>query len=146
MSTRGAKKETLKLRRDEFIERLKPELVRLSNELHDGQYAPNRTEYDLYGVDVIDKTTVSLGVAGKWADVAAACGLEVASFKYYYQCARGRKVEWSALRKTRQPTDDDLALTTRRTFDGIPCFDKPRRDVAHVPGVGEVKRWAWMVR
>jgi hypothetical protein len=88
----------LRAKRDEYLERIRPEVLRLAEELHDGLYAPSQSEYMQFARKPVDRTTTTKAF-GPWGNVAAACGLKLADAKYYYHKAKERNAEWEALEK-----------------------------------------------
>ncbi len=125
------------------------EMLRLSVELHGGQYAPCRGEYDSYSSkDAPTVTFISKRYPGGWKVFCEACGLVMAEYSYYYAEARKRREQWEAMERPsavevgkerdRMEKDERMGLCVR---------DVPRVDVWKSPKDG---RWyqglAWEVR
>ena len=82
--------------REEYLARIQPELLRLSQELHDGIYAPNQSEYFRHASNPVDKTTI-LRAFGPWKNVVNACGLTLGDFTYYYARKPRDSSEWKRI-------------------------------------------------
>lgn len=120
------KKENALSRREEIIDAITPEILRLSMELHGGQYAPNQSEFEIYAEGQMPNRTLLHHTFGKWSNVAAVCGLTLADPGYYYHKAKERQQEWEQLAKTppsrtsrkpseRQQADAPMGLFVRET-------------------------------
>src|SRR3990167_5167150 len=96
MSSRTAKrKAAIQAQREEITALILPEMYRLSQELHGGQYAPNQAEFVLFAEgNMPDRTKLSMAF-GQWRNAAGACGLPLAPPTYYYDKRKER--ETSAL-------------------------------------------------
>lgn len=84
------RKATAQAQRAEIATCILPEMHRLAEELHGGQYAPNQAEFALYAVDMPDRTKLSMAF-GEWKNACADCGLTLAEPQYYYQKRRERE-------------------------------------------------------
>lgn len=73
-----------------FIEESVAEMHRLSQELHNGLYAPNSTEFEAYSTKGNSRKAINRKF-GRWESFVAYCGLQSApSRAYYYQAAKDR--------------------------------------------------------
>ena len=139
------------------------EMHRLSKELHDGEYAPNASEFEYYLTgDAAGRSTIC-NAFGAWGNFVEFCGLKMADRKYYFAAFKRRGISIDAQKQAEaadaetrmdavaEKTEHLLAkrrraLDDRYIRDGITVFDTPRVDVAYVPGVGMVARLAWLVK
>lgn len=121
-----AERSRAESKRADFLEMILPEMHRLSLELHNGLYAPNQAEFEIFADDSMPHRTQLNYAFGKWSKVAEACGLTVAEPGYYYHKAKERQVEWSRLAKERpertsersserQQADAPMGLVVRET-------------------------------
>jgi hypothetical protein len=99
----------IRAKRDEYLERIRPEVLRLAEELHGGVYAPNQSEYMQFASKPVDRTTV-VKAFGPWGNVAAACGLPLADAKYYYHKAQERRGQAEKATKSVRYTAQDEEL------------------------------------
>ncbi|MBT9173900.1 MAG: hypothetical protein DDT21_02306 [Syntrophomonadaceae bacterium] len=110
MTTRTEKRRAVaQTQRASILEKIRPEMMRLSQELHGGQYAPNQAEFALFAVDMPDRTKLNM-VFGQWRNAVADCGLTLAEPKYYYEKRRERETTALWHSKTTYPVRDDELL------------------------------------
>lgn len=123
-------------------------MLRLSLELHGGQYAPNKAEFELFADDTMPHRTKLHYAFGKWSDVAAACGLTLGSWNYYRSKAQERQAEWTRIAKE-QPERTSERPSERQQADapaGLFVRETPRRDVWYSPRDGKhYQGLAWAV-
>ncbi len=127
------------------------EMVRLAQELHGGKYAPSMAEYEAFAIDEAGtKTFISKRYPGGWEVFAAACGLEMAEYEYYYYKAKERRAEWDALQKHGCPSAKQVGAERdammRDTVKGVIVSSTPRRDTWYSNRDGKVyEGLAWMM-
>lgn len=129
----------------------KSEMLRLSVELHGGGYAPSMAEYEAFSAkDAPTKTFVSKRYPGGWNVFAAACGLQMADWKYYTAKAKERQAEWDALQTHGAPSAQQVGkerdALERDASMGVAVKPTPRRDVWYSKRDGKVyEGLAWML-
>lgn len=110
------------------------EMVRLSVELHGGRYAPSMSEYEAFAIEEAGtKTFIAKRYPGGWEVFAAACGLVMAEYKYYYHVAKQRQAEWDALERNGAASTVQIGkerdALERDNSMGLTVRETPRRDV-----------------
>lgn len=127
------------------------EMVRLSKELHGGQYAPSMSEYEAYACrEAGTKTFIAKRYPGGWAVFAAVCGLKMGSKKYYWAKAKEGRAGFEALEWEDAPSMVEVGgerdKMERDEYKGLYVKDVPRVDRWYSKKDGKVyEGLAWQV-
>lgn len=121
------KQARLQAKQGELLELIQPEMHRLADELHDGQFAPSQAEFFMFAQEGMPNRYDLHTAFGKWEQVAAACGMEVASPKHYWAKRQERKgvQPVTAVYAVR---DDELLAATYRPPVKVRLADKLRAE------------------
>lgn len=120
----------LRARREEFIAIIYSEMHRLSAELHNGEYAPSQAEFGIFGADGMPNRHDLHVIFGKWENVAAACGLQAGTDKFYYDKKQEREAQAAEVAEPVRYTvrDDELLAATYRPPVKVRREDKLRAE------------------
>lgn len=127
----------------------KQEMERLSDELHDGEYAPNASEFMHYKSIVISRRAIYHHF-GNWENFAEWCGLTLGSRSYYFLSAQLRGGSVAAMMRQ---AESDEATRTENVAHQIERQRNTARAAMELPmgvrtknGYQERKIYCWRTR
>lgn len=85
MKRRGTAEEW----RQKYLDMIRPEMKRLSRELHNGIYAPSQAEFVLFSEITISREALGRNI-GSWPVLVAALGMRMADRGYYIRLSNQR--------------------------------------------------------
>lgn len=95
----------------------KLEMIRLSEELHGGRYAPNSVEFFYFKAVQISRRVIYQRYHG-WPQWAEWCGLEVADRGYYFKAAQERGASIPAMVRKEEADEEALLASVSERIEG----------------------------